>query len=444
MMRYFPIFSLLFLVVAAFSAIGANAANPQIAIITAKGTVNPALADYIDRGITEAEENNAVACIIELDTPGGLLSSTEEITNRILNATVPIVVYVNRWAGSAGTFITLAADVAAMASGSRIGAAHPVAGGGEEISEVMKKKITEDTAANARRLAEMHGRNVKAAEATVCEALSFTDQEALGLVPLTEAYQRALGCEKLQPPLVDVGADSLDQLIEKLNKGITLANGNEFHLPTSGATKNFINMTGVESFLHTISNPNIAYILLSIAMLGILIELSHPGLILPGVVGGVCLFLSLYSLGVLGANWAGLLLILLAFGLFVAEIFTPTFGLLTAGGITALTLGSLILFSGTSMSIDWRLIGVVVSLVTAIFVFIVFAVVRAHRRQVTTGKEGMIGQVAVALTALDPKGTVFIKGERWSAIAEGGKIEPGEEVIVIGVEGLKLKVKKSK
>jgi membrane-bound serine protease (ClpP class) len=281
--------------------------------------------------------------------------------------------------------------------------------------------------------------------AAVTQAASFSSGEARGIADLSADNQEILGVERLDPPLIDdAGAESVEELIERLGRGIILANGEPFNIPPDVST-NYIKMTTIERFLLAISDPNIAYILLSIAMLGILIELAHPGVILPGVVGGVCLLLSIYSLGMLEANYAGILLMVLAFGLFIAEVFTPTFGLLTAGGVISLILGSFILFSGTLFEIDPRLIAGVVVFFTAIFLFIVGAIIRAHRRRVTTGQEGLVGQTAVAQTALDPKGTVFVEGERWNAIAESGRIEAGEEVIVIKVEGLKLKVaRKSK
>jgi membrane-bound serine protease (ClpP class) len=417
------ILSLLFLFLLVLVGAEASASAPRVDVVKVKGVVNPVLADYIDRGITHAEQYNAAACIIELDTPGGLLSSTEEIVNRILDANVPVVVYVSPWAGSAGTFITIAAHVAAMAPGSRIGAAHPVAGGGEEISETMEKKITEDTAAWIRSIAEMRGRNVDAAERTVREATSYTAQEALEL------------------NLIDLYADDLDQLCTKLEEEIgevKLADGRVVPLNTKNAAINYIEMSAIESFILAISHPNIAYILMSLAMLGIMIELGHPGLILPGVVGGICLILAIYSLDILEANLTGILLIVLALGLFIAEIFTPTFGLLTAGGATSLVLGSLILFSGTPFGVDWQLIAGVVVFVTGILALIITAVVRGQRRQAVTGQEGLIGKVAEVQTELDPSGIVFVEGERWKATTEGGKIEPGEEVIVTKVDGLKL------
>jgi membrane-bound serine protease (ClpP class) len=416
-------------------------------VLEVNGTVNPPLANYIDRGISQAEENGAVACIIELDTPGGLLSSTEDIVSRISKATIPIVVYVPRggWAASAGAFITLAADVAAMGPESVIGASTPIAGGGGELSEDERNKAINLARQWMKSIAEEHGRNEEAAMAAVTEAASFSPGEARGIADLSADNQEILGVERLDPPLIDdAGAGNVEELIDRLGKGIVLANGEPFSIPLNVST-NYVKMTTIERFLLAISDPNIAYILLSIAMLGILIELAHPGLILPGVVGGVCLLLSIYSLDILEANYTGILLMVLALGLFIAEVFTSTFGLLFAGGAVSLILGSLILFSGTSLEIDPEVIATVIVLFTAIFAFIVGNIIRAYRRRITTGREGLVGQTAVAKTRLDPKGTVFIEGERWNAIAESGRIEAGEEVIVTEVEGLKLKVaRKSK
>jgi len=437
------LFVILVILLAVLATASVSAAAPLVVVLDFDGAVTPPLADYLDRGITKAEEDDAQACIITMDTPGGLLSSTEDIVKRIMNAEVPVVVYVDPWAGSAGTFITLAAHVAAMAPGSVIGAASPVAGGGEEISETMKKKITQHTQAWIESIAESRGRNKTAAIAAVAEAASYTDKEALGLEEI-EGWE-ALGLESkiLDPPLVDLGADNLAQLLEKLDgREVTLQSGKVVTLQTKNVVIDQVGMTAIERFLFAISDPNIAYILLSIATLGIMIELFHPGLILPGVTGGICLFLSIYSLDMLEANYAGMLLMVLAFGLFVAEFFTPTFGLLTAGGIISLVLGSFILFSGSPLSIDPRIIAAVVSIFSAIFIFVVAAVIRAHRRRITTGREGLVGQTAIVQTALDPKGTVLIRGERWNALVENGTIERGEGVIVIKVEGLKLKVAK--
>jgi len=429
------------------SAVGA--ASPRVDILRVEGTIVPAVASYIDRGITEAEENGSSVLIIELSTPGGLLSTTEEIVDRILDSEVPVVTYVDRWAGSAGTFITLASHVAAMAPASRIGAASPVSIDSEEgLSETMEKKVTEDTAARIRGLADMRGRNLKAAEATVLEALSFTDQEALGLAPIVESHRELLELDSpyLDPPLVEIGADSVEDLISQLD-GMTveLASGNVTIL-TEGHSTHRIDMSTLEKFLQAISDPNIAYILLTLATMGLILELVNPGTILPGVVGAVSLILAFYSLAVLEASWAGVLFIVLAFVLFIAEIFTTTFGILTLGGLASLIMGSIILFGGGpelfQLQINWWVIAIVVIVIAAVFVFVVRAVVRSQRRRSVTGREGLLGQVAVAQTALDPTGTVFVEGELWTARSEGGRIERDEEVEVTKVDGLKLWVKK--
>ncbi|MFC2018046.1 nodulation protein NfeD [Chloroflexota bacterium] len=419
----------------------ARAAAPHVDVLEVDGAVNPTLSDYLDRGIDQAEKDDATACIITLDTPGGLLSSTEDIVNRIMRAEVPVVVYVDGWAGSAGTFITLAGHVAAISPGSAIGAASPVSGSGEDISETMKKKVTEHTVAWIESIAEERGRNKQAAIAAVAEAASYSYGEALGLDEIEGWEDLGLDSPLLDPPLVDLGADNLDQLLEKIDGWqVTLRSGEEVTLNTKDASINYIKMSAIERFLYAISDPGIAYILFSIAMLGIIIEISHPGLLVPGIIGGVSLLLSIYSLGMLEANYAGLLLMLLAFGLFIAEAFTSTFGLLFGGGVISLIIGSLILFSGTPFEINPWVIASVIIIFTAIFAFIVVAIIRTRRSRITTGKEGLIGQTGIAKTELDPEGTVFIKGERWNATSESGRIEPGEEVRVIEVDGLKLNV----
>jgi len=450
MLKALRISFLLLCLAASLAIIGSGSATPsaQIDVLRVEGTIVPAVASYIDRGISEAESHQAAAVIIELNTPGGLLSTTENIVDQILDAEVPVVVYVDRWAGSAGTFITLAAHVAAMAPASRIGAASPVSIDEDELSDTMEKKITEDTAASIRRLADLRGRNLKAAEATVLEALSFTDQEALGIKELPQDYQELLELETpyLDPPLVDLGAADLDSLIEQLNGMKVEVAGEEVTIVTEDYFTNRIGMTLIERFLQVISDPNIAYILLTLATTGLVLELINPGTILPGVVGAISLILAFYSLAVLEASWAGIFFIILAFVLFIAEVFTTSFGLLTLGGIASLVMGSLILFGGGpelfQLHIDWWIIAVVVVFVTAVFIFVVGAVIRSQRRRPVSGKEGLIGKIALAQTALDPTGMVLVEGEHWTARAEGGRIEPGEEVVVTKVEGLKLWVTK--
>ena len=435
---------------AGLAATSVHADTPFVYVLEVDGTVNPTMANYIDRGISKAEEDGAAACIIELNTPGGLLSSTEDIVTRVLESEIPVIVYVPEggWAASAGAFITFAADVAAMGPGSVIGASTPISGGGGELSEDERNKAVNLASAWMGSIAEERGRHEKAATAAVTHAASFSPGEASGTTELSQENQRILREEYdlevqyLVPALIDdAGARSIEGLIKGLEAGITLANGESFSLPAD-VRIDHVKMSTLERFLFAISDPNIAYILLSIGTLGVLVELLHPGNILPGVIGAACLLLAIYSLGILGANYAGIILIVLAFALFIAEAFTPTFGLLTAGGIVALVAGSFILFSGTPYEIDPWLIGTVVAIFSGIAIFLTTAILRAHRRRVNTGREGLLGQTAVARTPLDPKGTVFVEGERWNAMVEEGKVEPGEEVMVARVEGLKLVVRK--
>jgi membrane-bound serine protease (ClpP class) len=348
-----------------------------------------------------------------------------------MNAGVPVIVYVSphgAWAASAGTFITVSAHISAMAPATSIGAAHPVSVG-EEMSETAQKKATEYSAAWIASIAEKRGRDPAQVEAAVRESKSFTASQAL------------------ENKLVDFTADDLDSLLRQADgRKVVLADGREVTLNTGGAAIVKSDMTALEKFLHMISHPNIAYILLTLASIGLITEISNPGLIFPGVVGGICLFLAFYSLGVLNAYWAGLLLILLAFGLFVTEIFVPAYGILTAGGIVSLVIGSLILFSESeaSMEFDKSLIVFVAIFMAGFVALLVWAAIRGQKRKVTTGREGMIGQVAEVKIALKPKGMVLVEGELWKAEMDEGQAHPGEEVIIQKVDNLKLTVTKKK
>ena len=413
------------------SSVGIVSSDPasKIEILRVEGTIVPVIANYIDRGISHAEDNGAVACIIELNTPGGLLDTTEEIVQRIMNADVPVIVYVapkGAWAASAGTFITLSANIAAMTPGTTIGAAHPVSGGGQEIPEDQMKKITEFSAKWMRTIAEERGRNMDEAELAVTESKSFTDVDAL------------------EHNIIDLRADNLESLISQINGWkVALANGEEVIIDTTGAMPIKNAMNAIEKFLQVISDPNIAYILFTLATIGLITEISNPGMIFPGVAGGISLFLAFYSLGVLNAYWGGIALILLGIGLFVAEAFTTSFGLFTAGGVTALVFGSLILFSHTpEIEINRGLIAGVTTAMAAFAIFIIGAVVRGQRRRKATGAEGMIGALAIAKTPLAPTGTVLAQGELWTALAEDDSIASNEEVIITKVEELKLHVRK--
>jgi len=342
------------------------------------------------------------------------------------------VVYVSpkgAWAASAGTFITLSAHIAAMTPGTTIGAAHPVTSGGQQISQDAMQKIVEFSAKWMKTIAEERGRNMEQAELAVTESKSFTDVDAL------------------EYNLINLRADSLESLISQINGwNVTLASGEEVTINTAEHSTTRNGMNDIEKFLQTISDPNIAYILLTLATIGLIVEISSPGMVLPGVAGGISLCLAFYSLGVLNAYWGGIALILLAMALFVTEYFTHSYGLLTAGGIASLVMGSLILFSHSpGIEVNRGLIAGVTAGITAFAIFVIGAIIRGQRRRKATGAEGMIGEIAIAKTALDPTGTVLAEGELWTATSEGGSVAPGEEVIISKVERLKLWVaKKSK
>ena len=432
MFKTIRILFLLGLLIAAFSSIEAQAANSTVDVLHAKGIINPVLVDYIERGIEHAEETNAIACIIQLDTPGGLDTSMRDIVQDIVNSRVPVVVFVSpagARAASAGVFITVAAHVAVMAPNTAIGAAHPVLISGEgeaAMSEAMEEKVVNDAAAYIRSIAEAHGRNMEWAEKAVRESVSATEKEALEM------------------NVIDMVAPDVDALILMLDgREVTMLGGAVVTLNTKGATINHVPMNTIEDFLYAISDPNIAYLLLSLATLGIMAEITNPGLIFPGVIGVICLLMAFLSLGMLPVNYAGILLIVLAFGLFIAEAFTASFGLFTAGGITALVLGSLILFKGGPLfRVNPWLIGAVSIIIAGVVVFIMSRVIRAHHRQASTGWEELIGKPAVVKAALAPEGMVLFRGERWKAVSEEGTIEPGGEVIINRVENLRLYVTK--
>ena len=431
MLRIIRIILLLGLLIVAGTALGAQAAVPTVAVLKIDGVINPVLADYISRGIEDAEDSNATVCIIQMDTPGGLDTAMRDIVQAIVNARVPVVVYVSpsgARAASAGVFITMAAHVAVMAPNTAIGAASPVSIGPEgeqQMSETMQEKILNDAAAYIRSIAEAHGRNMEWAEKAVREAVSATEQEALEL------------------NVIDMVVPDLDSLISQLDgREVTLLDGRVVTIDTQDVTIQDVNMSTIESFLYAISDPNIAFLLLSLATLGIFMEIMNPGLIFPGVVGAICGILAFYSLGQLPVNIAGVLLIVLAFGLFIAEIFTTSFGLLTVGGIIALFFGASILFikGGPLFQIDWRLTLTISIVIALVFVLVINRVIRAHRRQAATGREEFIGKTAVVKVVLNPEGTVLFKGERWAAISDEERVKPGEEVIITKYEDLKLYV----
>jgi membrane-bound serine protease (ClpP class) len=401
-------------------------------VLTADGTVNPVMDRYIDRGIDAAEDAEAGALVIRLDTPGGLVTSTEEIGKRIIESTVPVIVYV--WpqggrAASAGTFITYASHVAAMAPGTEIGAATPIDASGGDIEGDLGNKVKEDDAAKIRAFAELRGRNVEFAEAAVFEGKSITASEALEM------------------GVIEYVAEDLDDLLAQVNgHQVSLASGEQLTLATADSRVVYNNTNFIEDFLNIIADPNIAFLLLSLGSLGIFIELMNPGTIFAGVFGVISLLLGFFALSVLPFNWAGVALILFAFILFGLELFVTSHGILGIGGAIALVLGGLILTSDNppEFQVDRWLVFTLAGLLLSFTLLIAVNVWRIRRMPAQTGPETIVGRMAVARSALAPEGFVFMDGEYWSAEAEDGEVKPGENVIVTAIKGLRLTVRKQK
>ncbi len=401
-------------------------------VIQLDGVIAPATARYAIRAIREAEQGGAAALLIEMDTPGGLLKSMEDITKAMLNTNVPTVVYVypsGSRAASAGVFITYAAGVAAMAPTTHLGAAHPVGvggGAGGQEDKTLMTKVTNDAVASIRGYAARHGRNADWAEKAVRESVSITEAQAL------------------QIHVIDVVAATPRELMDKIDGRAVLTASGTHPLHTRGARLVDIPMDVTERFLALLSDPNIGFILMTMAIYGIIFELSNPGSVFPGVIGGLALILALASFAVLEVNVAGLLLIGFSLILFIADIKVPSHGVLTAGGIASFVLGSLLLTERQApfLRISLTLIFTMALLTTAFFAFAVGAGLRAQRQKIQTGREGLVGAVGVARSQLAPEGTVFVQGEIWTAESVDGVIPAGGRVRVVRVDGLRLRVRK--
>jgi membrane-bound serine protease (ClpP class) len=408
---------------------GPGGPEGAVHVLKADGDVNPVMSRYIDRGIDQAEDANAVAVVIELDTPGGLVTSMEEIVKRIEEDRIPVIVYVTpkgAKAASAGTFITMAANIAAMAPSTRIGAASPVGAGGEDIEGTLGKKVTEDAVAFAKSIANYRGRNAEWAEQAVREAVSATETEAVEL------------------NVVDLIADDLPSLLEAVDSREVQLVDRSVALATRDAEVVHNNMNLAERFLDLISDPNITFLLLSLGSIALFYEIVNPGQIFPGVFGAIALIVAFFSLSVLPFNWAGVILIFLAFGLLIAEIFVTSGGILAIGGVVALVLGGLLLTWGNPPEFQvnrWLIYGIAAA-AGAFFLFVVTSIIRIRRQPAVTGVNTLIGRRGVARSPLDPSGMVFVDGEHWSATLEDGSAEEGEEVVVTAIEGLKLMVRK--
>lgn len=408
----------------------------EVYVATLEGVINPLSASYVSRAVDRAERADARALVMQMDTPGGLDSSMREIIKDIVGSRIPVVVYVapsGARAASAGMFITISAHVAAMAPGTNIGAAHPVSLGGEQQDEVMTEKVVQDAAATARSLATLRDRNADWAERAVKESVSATSEEALRL------------------NVIDLIAPNMDNLLEKIDGRRITTEAGEVVLHLQGARRVDIPMTLVERLLHIITDPNIAYLLLSLGVIGIIAELYNPGTFISGTIGVISLVLAFVALGSLPIGWAGIGLMVLAVALAIGELSTAGFGALGVGAIAAFVVGSLLLFVPvTPVSPSLPAVRVnpwVIVLVTATFVLFFVLVIRkalqSRRMPVTTGIESLIGKHGRAATGLDPSGRVAIAGEDWTAESVEDHIEAGTMVEVVGVTGVVLQVRRS-
>ena len=398
-------------------------ADKDIYVMTVSDAIGPGVAEYITSSITRANDRGAGVLVIQLDTPGGLAESMRSIVKAILASKVPVVVYVSPGgarAASAGVMITMAADIAAMAPGTNIGAAHPVGTGGQEINKTMSEKVVNDMVAQARSVAEQRGRNADWVEKAIRESVSATETEAL------------------KENIIDLIAKDLEDLIRQLDGRKVKEKG---QLKLAGAARVVIKENLRTKILKTISDPNIAYILLMIGLAGLYFELSHPGAIFPGVIGGISIILAFFALQALPINYAGILLILLAIVFFILEMKIASYGLLSIAGIVSLVLGSLMLFdsSGPGMTLSWTVIGPTIAMISGFFVVVAGLVFRSQVSKPRTGAGGLVSEIGVVKQALTPEGKVFVHGELWNAIAKE-TIAQGARVRVIRVTNLVIEV----
>lgn len=404
------------------------AEKPTVLLIKIDDPITPVIAEYIIKSIDRATETHAEALVIMMDTPGGLVESTREIVKKMLAAEVPIVVYVapsGSRAASAGVFITLTANIAAMAPNTRIGSASPVQMEGK-MDETMAKKITNDLAAMVRGIAEKRHRNAAWAEDAVRKAVSATETEALKL------------------KVVDLLAPDVPTLLKNIDGRTVDTMMGKKTLHTASAAVKESGMRLRHRILGVISNPNIAYILMILGFYGLYFELSNPGAIFPGVAGAILLILGFYALQTLPINYAGLMLIILGIALFIAEAFITSHGVLGVGGAIAMAFGSMMLIDSPdpALRLSWTVIVPVIAASALLFIVTLTVAIRAQREKVDTGKEGLIGLTGEARTDITDKGQVFVRGEYWNAWSDE-RITKGDRIEVLAVKGLRLKVKKS-
>jgi len=420
-------------------AAGAAAAVGHVNVVTIAGSINPASSDYLQHAIEQSEAEGAIAVLIELDTPGGLLASTKDIIQAMLNAKLPIIVYVTpqgAWAASAGTFITLAGHVAAMAPGTSIGAASPVSatgGGGEQDDEGHRRNVAEEkaekfTTAFIESIAKQRKRNVEWAMRAVREAEAITQDKALEI------------------GVIDLVATDRADLLRQLEGRKVELNGETRKLAVAGAEIRMIAMTPLTRFFDFLANPDVAVLLVMAGLLGLYIEFQQPGMTLPGVIGVVCLVVAAISFQILPFSWVGLLLMLLGMGLVATEVFVPSFGALFAAGIACFLVGGSLLFDLPDLSdLKVSFWSVLVPSVGGFALFAgvaVFAVGRTLMRAQTTGVSELLGLVGRCATSLAPEGKVFVRGEYWTAEADE-EIPAGARIEVTAVEGMRLRVRRA-
>lgn len=413
-----------------------KAAPSHVNLIVLDTSINPAVADFIHESISRSAQDGALALIIQLDTPGGLLNSTRIIVKDLLGAPLPVIVYVapsGGGAGSAGVFITMAGHIAAMAPGTTIGAAHPVSGGGKDIEGDMREKIENFTASFSESIAQRRGRNVKWAEKAVRESVSITEVEAL------------------REKVVDVVASDIQDLLRKVEeRQVDVGNAKVALSFKAGRDASgmvpivTLDMRLKHKVLNLIADPNIAYILMLVGLAGLYLEFSHPGVIFPGLTGGICLLLALTAFQVLPINSTGVILLLLGMGLLIMELFVPSFGILGVGGIISFVLGSLFLFDAPpeELAVDRSLIVTAALCVSSFMLFVGLLAVRTWRQRPASGQEGLIGEIGEVRERLAPRGRVWVHGEYWTAESEE-EVEVGQKVRVVSMHHMVLRVQKA-
>jgi membrane-bound serine protease (ClpP class) len=404
--------------------------RPLAVVAELDGIVQPVAAEYLDQVIDEADRSAATVVIVVLRTPGGLLDSTRDIVSRLIASRAPVVMFVGpagARAASAGFILTLAADVVVMAPGTHIGAAHPVAGNGAAMDETMSAKVVADTAAYARSLAEARGRNAELAAAAVTESRAFTDREALAAMP----------------PLADFSAPDIAGILRQLDgRTVRRFDGRTQRLETSDAAIRRVDMSRRQRFLSGIADPQVAYWLLTLGLIGLTVELWNPGMILPGVAGGVCLLLAVFAFQILPVNTTGLLLVLFGLGLLILELKIPSFGVLGVGGTLSLVLGSVMMARGVpGVEVGLGAILPPALALSALMLGLGRLALQAQRRPVTTGVDAMLGTSGRARTAVtaETPGQVDVRGELWRAVS-GAPVAPGQPVRIVAINGLTLVV----